>query len=67
MTRLDLLRMKRTASSYGAPLTLLEQLELDRLEAELDDLRHGRSVVADQAHEGSLVTPFLVTAATYEG
>lgn len=67
MTRLDLLRMKRTASSYGAPLTLLEQLELERLEAEIDDLRHGRSVAGDEPREGSLVTPFLVTAVTYEG
>jgi hypothetical protein len=58
--------MKRTASSYGAPLTLLEHLELDRLEAEIDDLRHGRSVSADEPHAGSL-TPFLVTAVTYEG
>jgi hypothetical protein len=67
MTRLDLLRMKRTASSYGAPLTLLEQLELDRLEAEIDDLRHGRSVAADEPHGGSIATPFLVAAVTYEG
>jgi hypothetical protein len=59
--------MKRTASSYGTPLTLAEQLELDRLEAELDDLRHGRSVAADETRAGSLVTPFLVTAVTYEG
>jgi hypothetical protein len=42
MSRLDLLRMKRTASSYGQSLTLLEQLELARLEADLDDQRLGR-------------------------
>jgi hypothetical protein len=42
MSRLDFLRMKRTASSYGLPLTFVEQLELERLEADLDDSRHGR-------------------------
>jgi len=42
-SRLGLLRMKRAASSYGQGLTLLEQLELTRLEAELEDQRRGRS------------------------
>jgi len=67
MTRLELLRMKRTASSYGTPLTLAEQLELDRLEGELDDLRHGRGSTVDETRAGSLATPFLVTAVTYQG
>jgi hypothetical protein len=42
MSRLDLLRMKRTAASYGQPLTMLEQIELNRLEADLEDRRLGR-------------------------
>jgi hypothetical protein len=42
MSRLDLLRMKRDCASYGPPLTPYEQVELHRLEDELDDLRYGR-------------------------
>ncbi len=37
MSRLEFLRVKRAASSYGQPLTFFEQLELERLEAELSD------------------------------
>ncbi len=48
MSRLDLLRMKRTASTYGQPLTLLEQLELARLEADLADRQLGRPLVAER-------------------
>jgi hypothetical protein len=48
MTRLDQLRMRRTVSSYGESLTFLEELELARLEAELDDLRRGRALDVDQ-------------------
>ncbi len=41
MSRLEFLRVKRAASSYGQPLTFFEQLELERLEAELSDARLG--------------------------
>ncbi len=64
MSRLELLRMKRTASSYGASLTLLEQLELDRLEAELDEWRRGGGTERHPPHLGATAglapaTPFL--------
>ncbi len=42
MSRLELLRFKSAASSYGQPLTFVEQLELERLEEELNDARQGR-------------------------
>jgi hypothetical protein len=63
MARLDQLRMRRTASSYGEPLTFLEELELARIEAELDDLRRGRALDVDQRRPD----PALMTAAVSEG
>ena len=48
MSRLDLLRMKRTASTYGQPLTLLEELELARLESDLADRRLGRATEGER-------------------
>ncbi len=42
MTRLEMLQVKRCSSSYGPGLTPYEQLELARLESELDDKRLGR-------------------------
>ncbi len=54
--------MRRAASSYGEPLTLLEELELARLEAELDDLRHGRTLDLDldQRHTRLALVPVVV-------
>ncbi len=60
MTRLDQLRMRRAASSYGEPLTLLEELELARLEAELDDLRHGRRLDFDERHTHLALVPVVI-------
>jgi hypothetical protein len=58
--------MKRTASSYGASLTLLEQLELERLETELDEWRRGGSAERRPPYGGAAShvpsSPFL-----YEG
>jgi hypothetical protein len=37
-----MLQTKRCSSSYGPPLTPYEQLQLARLESDLDDKRLGR-------------------------
>jgi hypothetical protein len=66
MSRIDLLRMERAASSYGEPLTFLEQLELARLEAEVEDQRRGWSADARTPRSDPLFNHPAVTL-VYEG
>ncbi len=67
MSRLDLLRMKRTASTYGQPLTLLEQLELARLEADLTDQRLGRAPEAERLQGERRLLHDPASAVLWEG
>ncbi len=67
MSRLDLLRMKRTASTYGQPLTLLEQLELARLEADLADRQLGRPSEAERPQSERRLGHDPAAAVLWEG